>query len=198
MFNFLSFSWLFYLFTFQMLSSFLVCPLQTSYPILLYPASTRLLPNPPPYSSFTTLAFLYTGASSLHLTKGRLKVSAPFEAWWGPFSSFSPSPNSSIGVPVLSPMVGCRHPHPYWSVSRWVFQRQLYQAPVTNSSWHKQYYLGLVSACGMDPQVNSLWMVFSSVSASLFVPVFPLDRNSSGLNFWWSVSGPIPQPEGHA
>ena len=28
-----------------------------------------------------------------------------------PFSSFSPSPNSSIGVPVLIPMFGCKHPH---------------------------------------------------------------------------------------
>ena len=28
-----------------------------------------------------------------------------------PFSSFNPSPNSSIGVPSLSPMVGCKHLH---------------------------------------------------------------------------------------
>jgi hypothetical protein len=31
-----------------------------------------------------------------------------------PFSSFSTSPNSSIGISVFSPMVGCKHPHLYW------------------------------------------------------------------------------------
>jgi hypothetical protein len=34
-----------------------------------------------------------------------------------PFSSFSPAANSSIGVLILSPMVGCEHPHLYWSGS---------------------------------------------------------------------------------
>jgi hypothetical protein len=31
------------------------------------------------------------------------------------FSSFSPFHNSSIGVPMLSPIVGCEHPHLYLS-----------------------------------------------------------------------------------
>ena len=34
-----------------------------------------------------------------------------------PFLSFSPFPNSSIGVPMLIPMVGCEHQHLYLSVS---------------------------------------------------------------------------------
>ena len=34
-----------------------------------------------------------------------------------PFSSFSPCPNFSIEVPTLSPMLGCVHPHLYWSGS---------------------------------------------------------------------------------
>jgi hypothetical protein len=36
-------------------------------------------------------------------------------------------------------------------------------------------------------------MAFPSVSTPLFVPVFPLDRNNSGLKFWRWVGGPIPQ-----
>jgi len=34
-----------------------------------------------------------------------------------PFISFNPSPNSSIGVPTLSPMVGCKHSPLYLSCS---------------------------------------------------------------------------------
>jgi hypothetical protein len=34
-----------------------------------------------------------------------------------PFSSFSPSPNSSLRVPVFRQMVGCNHLHVYWSGS---------------------------------------------------------------------------------
>jgi hypothetical protein len=37
-------------------------------------------------------------------------------------------------------------------------------------------------------------MAFPSVSAPLFVPAFPLDRNNSGLIFLRWVGGPIPQP----
>jgi hypothetical protein len=33
------------------------------------------------------------------------------------------------------------------------------------------------------PRWGSLWMAFLSVSASLFVPAFPLDRSNSGLKF---------------
>ena len=36
-------------------------------------------------------------------------------------------------------------------------------------------------------------MVFPSVSAQHFVPVFPLERSNSGLKFWRCVGGPIPQ-----
>ena len=53
-----------------MLSPFLVSPLQTPNSIPPYPASMRVLPHPPTHSCLTALAFLYTGASSLHRTKG--------------------------------------------------------------------------------------------------------------------------------
>jgi hypothetical protein len=44
-----------------------------------------------------------------------------------------------------------------------------------STSWYQQKCLGLVSAYGMYPQVGgSLWMVFTSVYAPLFVSVFPL------------------------
>ena len=46
---------------------------------------------------------------------------------------------------------------------------------------------------GWIPRWGSLWMAFPSVSAPLFVPVFPLDRSNSGLKFLRWVGGPIPQ-----
>jgi hypothetical protein len=42
------FFWIFYLFTFQMLSPFLVSPPETSYPILPPPDSMRVIPTHPP------------------------------------------------------------------------------------------------------------------------------------------------------
>jgi hypothetical protein len=46
---------------------------------------------------------------------------------------------------------------------------------------------------GWIPRLGSLWLAFSSVSIPLFVPVFLLDRNNSGLKFWRWVGDPIPQ-----
>ena len=53
-----------------MLSPFLVFPLETPYPIPPPSDSMRLLPYPSTYSCLPALAFPYTGASSLHRTKG--------------------------------------------------------------------------------------------------------------------------------
>ena len=39
-----------------------------------YPASMRVLPHPATHSCLTNLAFLYTGASSLHRTKNRSSI----------------------------------------------------------------------------------------------------------------------------
>ena len=47
----------------------------------------------------------------------------------------------------------------------------------------------------MNPKVGRLWMAFPLVSALLFVPKFPLDRNNSGLKFVRWVDGSIPQLE---
>jgi hypothetical protein len=159
MFN--DFYWLFYLFTFQILSLLLVFSQQTpypySYPLLLWGCSPTNLPTPTslPYHSPMVGHQAFTGPSTspppdarqdyplLHM---RLKPwvtpcvlfgwwYSPFELWgwgWGsllgwyccssyeianPFSIFSPFPNSSIGVPMLSPKVDCEHPNLYWSGS---------------------------------------------------------------------------------
>ena len=53
-----------------MLSPFSVSTLQITYSFPPYPASMRVLLYPPTHSLFTTLAFLYTGVSSLYRTKG--------------------------------------------------------------------------------------------------------------------------------
>jgi hypothetical protein len=95
-----------------MLSLFLLSPLQTlSHPLPL-PCFYEGAP-PHKYSCLTTLGFLYTGASSLHRTKG-------IPSHWcqiRPFQLLQSFPISSIGVPLLSPMVGCKHPHLYCSGS---------------------------------------------------------------------------------
>jgi hypothetical protein len=92
---FLFLNWIFYLFTFQMLYPLLVSFLQTHYPIPPYPTSMGVLPHPHTHSSLTALAFLYTGASTLHRTKGlhshwcqirplQLLQSFPQLLYWGP------------------------------------------------------------------------------------------------------------------
>ena len=53
-----------------MLYPFQVSPLQTPYSNLPYPASKSVLSHQPIHSRLTTPAFLYTGASILHRTKG--------------------------------------------------------------------------------------------------------------------------------
>jgi hypothetical protein len=58
-------NWLFYLFTFQMLSPFPVSPPQPPIPFLIPPVSMRVLPH----SCLSALEFPYTGASSLHRTE---------------------------------------------------------------------------------------------------------------------------------
>jgi hypothetical protein len=55
---------IFTLFTFQMLSPFLVTPQKTPYPLFPSPA------HQPTHSCFLALEFPYTGASSLYRTKG--------------------------------------------------------------------------------------------------------------------------------
>jgi hypothetical protein len=86
-------------------------------------------------------------------------------------TSFSPSPNSSIGVHVLSLMVGCEHPHLYWSGSGRAFEE------TAVSSSYQQAFLGisnsvwvLVSACGMDPQVGQS---LDGLSFSLCSTLYP-------------------------
>jgi hypothetical protein len=59
------------LFTFQILSPFLISPLQTPIPSIHYSSSMRVLPHPPTHSCLTTLAFLYTVRKQLfHRTRG--------------------------------------------------------------------------------------------------------------------------------
>jgi hypothetical protein len=99
-----------------------------------------------------------------------------------PFSSFSLFSNSSIGDLVLSPMFECKNPPLYLSGSGRASQEitittscQQALVSILNSVWVWCLYNGWI------PRSGSLWMAFSSVSASHFVPVFPLDKSPSGL-----------------
>jgi hypothetical protein len=95
-----------------------------------------------------------------------------------------------LGLPVLNLMVDCKHLHVYWSGSGTVSQEtaisgfcQQVLLGISNSVWVWRLYMGWI------PRWGSLWMVFSLVSAPLFVPVFPLDRSNSGLIFLRWVGG---------
>ena len=44
---------------------------------------------------------------------------------------------------------------------------------------------------GWIPRLGRPWMAFPSVSAPVFVSVFPINRSNSGLKFWRRVGGPI-------
>ena len=168
------FNWIFYLFTFQILSHFPVSPLQSSIPS---PLTLLLWGWPSTYSCLTALIFLCTGASSFHRNKGFLSHWCQIRL----LQLLSPSHNSSIWVPVLSLMVGCEHPHLYWSGSGKASQ----ETPVSGSC--QQELFGINNSVwvwwmhvGWIPRWDSLCTAFPSVSVPLFVPVVPLDRSNSG------------------
>jgi hypothetical protein len=100
-------------------------------------------------------------------------------------------PNSSIGVPMLSPRVGFKHQHLYWSGTGRASQGttvpgscQQALPGISNNVWVWCLQMGWV------PRWGSLWMVFPSISAPFFVPAFPLDRSNPGLIFLRWVGGP--------
>ena len=120
-----------------------------------------------------------------------------------PFSSFGTYPNSSIGKPVLSPMVGCKHLPLFCHIQQNLSGDSYIQFLSGSTSWHPQQCLGLVTVYRMDLQVSSLSMAFTSVSAPysvyIFPPVgilFPLLRRTEAptlwssffLSFMWSVN----------
>jgi hypothetical protein len=87
---------------------------------------------------------------------------------------------------MLSPMVGCMHPHLYCSGSGQSLSGAAtpgdYQFGISNGVW-------VCLQMGWIPRQGSLWMVFPSVFAPLFVPAFLLDRNNSVLIFLrWVVT----------
>ena len=92
----------------------------------------------------------------------------------GLLSSFSPFSNSSVGVPVLSPMADCKHPPLYLSGSGRASQETALSGSwqhallgIHNSIWVWWLYLGWI------PRWGSLWMAYPLVCASHFVSVFP-------------------------
>jgi hypothetical protein len=113
---------------------------------------------------------------------------------YGVVSSFSPSPNSSIGVHMRILMVGCE----ILSLHLSGFGRASQETAITGSC--QQALLGISNNVWgwwlnmrWIPRWGSLRMAFPLVSPVLFVTVFP--RSHSGLKFWRWVGGPIPQPE---
>jgi hypothetical protein len=164
--------------------------------ILPFPPSMRVLPHPPTHSHLTSLALPYTRASSLHRTKGlsfhwcptkpssatyaagamgpSLGALGDLASWYccssygvaTPFFSFRPFSNFSTGVPMLSPMVGCKHlplclsgsgrSSPETAISDFCQQALL---GIHNSVWVWCLYMGWIN------RWYSLWMTFPSVSA---------------------------------
>ena len=110
--------------------------------------------------------------------------------------SSRPSASSLNVVSELSLKVGPKHPHLHWSGADRTSQGtaipgSCQQAPLSNSIsvwvWCLQTdKMDLQVWCSLDGTSISLYAIF-------FVPVFPLDRNISGLKTLRWVGGPIPQ-----
>jgi hypothetical protein len=92
------FYWLFYLFTLQLLSPFLVPPPQAPHP-LLPPISRRVLPHLPTQSCLSGLAFPYFRSSCFQRIKGLLSQ------WCQKRQSSATYSSGAVGNPVYS-MVG--------------------------------------------------------------------------------------------
>jgi hypothetical protein len=91
-------------------------------------------------------------------------------------------------------MVGFEHPHLYLSGSGRASPgtaipgscQQVFLG-INNSVWVCWLHMGWITKWG------SLWMAFHSVSAQLFVLMYPLDRRNSELILLRRAGGPIPQ-----
>jgi hypothetical protein len=100
------------------------------------------------------------------------------------FSSFTPSSNSSIGIPMFSLTFGCEYLRLYYSGADIASQGtavsgscQQALLAISNSVWVSFLRMGWI------PRWCDLWMAFPSVSVPSFVCVFPMDRIYSGLIF---------------
>jgi hypothetical protein len=126
-------------------------------------------------------AKLVTQQGTAWLSKTRGK---PWALRWGldlvvlpmgckPFSSFSPFSNSSIGNPVLSPIVACELPLYLPGTGRasqeTAISGSCQQAlfGICHSVWVWLSFMGWI------PKWGSLWMVIPSVSAPNFVSITP-------------------------
>jgi hypothetical protein len=107
----------FFLFKFQILSTFPVPPQNPHIPFP-YPCFYEGVPPPTTPLYLPALTFPYAWASSFQRTSPLLHTQLdPYVlfGWCSSygvakfFSSFSPFSNSSIGLPMLSPMVGFKH-----------------------------------------------------------------------------------------
>jgi hypothetical protein len=110
-----------------------------------------------------------------------------------PFSFFCPFPNSSIGVPILSLMVGSNNAHLYLSGASRASQGTIIwgscqQVLLVISKSVYVWWLHMT----LIPWKGSAWMVFPTDSAPLFVHLFPLESSNSGLKLLRCVGGPIP------
>jgi hypothetical protein len=107
-----------------------------------------------------------------------------------PFSSFSPFSNSSICDPMLSPSIQPLYLSGSGRASQERAKSDFFQPTLLGT--HNSVWVWCLDVWWI-PRLGSVWMVFSSVSASLFVPVFPLHRSPSEVRIWRWVGGPIPQ-----
>jgi len=143
---------------------------------------------------------------SLHvcsLVGGLVPRSSGMSGWYccssygvaNPFSSFSPFNNSSIGDPVLSSMVGCKHPPPYLSGSGRASQETALSGScqhallgIRNSDW--VWWLCI----WVDPQVGQSldglsFSLYSTLCSTQNAPVsilFPFLRRTEASTIWSS------------
>ena len=110
-----------------------------------------------------------------------------------PFSSFCISPNSYTEELRLNPMVGCISICLSQEMAG-PFRGKTYPAPVC------KHILASANMWGFDgcwwheshKGVNSGWPIIQPLF-HFFVPIFPLDRNKSGLKFLRKLGDSIPQ-----
>ena len=150
----------------------------------------------PSFPSENPLAFPYTGASSLHRTKGLPSLLMPEKA-----------PSAPLVLPLTLPLGSlCSVPWMFEKIHICTGQdlaeplrRQLYQVPVSKHLLAAAIVSGF-GVCiwdGSPGRAVSGWPFLWSLLYSFFL-VFLLDRSNSGLKFWRRVGCPIPQPGGHA
>lgn len=102
-----------------------------------------------------------------------------------PFGFLNPSLNSSIKLPELNIMFGCRSLHLFLSAIKWSLSEDSYVRLMPVRITVALIVSGLIIARGMALNLDQSVVGHSLILCDIFVPAFPVGRINFGLKVVW-------------